>query len=384
MTGVDLWEPAPGALQRLLSRGADSLRARWGGARAQLGVGTYVPSRAATSGPQFTIDGFVASFEELEAITFHAQVVEAIERVPQSPIAGSQPPPAEPSACAPALRGRPRRRPAKVYDITPMSLEIDLLEMRLLELWDLVDRFVVWEAPRGFGGVGKPLFLQRNLARFERFRDKLVPIVVDAGAPRHSGGHRLPTDFSGEDAMRAAAWRQVRRQVAFEPDAVILSSDLDEFPPRHFVAWLREFDGSLPVRLRVPSLRYSFAWRDTTTHADILAFSSPSLPALDADPHLVRHLPARVLKARGGVHLTSFLPPLALVAKFAMTTDWEPGILPFVRNAHGECEAMMAEGRWFERRLRRYDAVRDPEGLVPWAARAHRARYPRHWAAEPA
>lgn len=63
-----------------------------------------------------------------------------------------------------------------VIDAVIFSIELDLLEIRLRELWDVVDTFLVFEADRTFTGKRKPLFLQENLSRFEWAKEKLVAL----------------------------------------------------------------------------------------------------------------------------------------------------------------------------------------------------------------
>jgi beta-1,4-mannosyl-glycoprotein beta-1,4-N-acetylglucosaminyltransferase len=47
---------------------------------------------------------------------------------------------------------------AQVYDCLPFFKELDILEMRLRELWDLTDKIVLVESPKTRSGRDKPLF----------------------------------------------------------------------------------------------------------------------------------------------------------------------------------------------------------------------------------
>ena len=53
----------------------------------------------------------------------------------------------------------------KVYDLFPFNSELDLLEMRLYELDDVVDKFVIIEETHSHRGSPKPLFYARNMER---------------------------------------------------------------------------------------------------------------------------------------------------------------------------------------------------------------------------
>jgi hypothetical protein len=58
--------------------------------------------------------------------------------------------------------GSMRSKPARVLDIFPFSYELDVLEMRLYELNDTVDYFVLIESTRTHRGTLKPLGFARN------------------------------------------------------------------------------------------------------------------------------------------------------------------------------------------------------------------------------
>ena len=66
---------------------------------------------------------------------------------------------------------------AKVYDCFPLFNELDILEIRLNELYDEVDYFVIVENPLTFTGNPKPLYFEENKQRFSKFLDKIIHIV---------------------------------------------------------------------------------------------------------------------------------------------------------------------------------------------------------------
>src|SRR4030042_2627609 len=67
----------------------------------------------------------------------------------------------------------------KIYDCFPFHNELDLLEVRLHELYDVVDYFVLSESTRTHSGQFKPLYYKMNKPRFERFKDKIIHVIVD-------------------------------------------------------------------------------------------------------------------------------------------------------------------------------------------------------------
>src|SRR5688572_2808131 len=66
-----------------------------------------------------------------------------------------------------------------LFDCFLFHDELDLLELRLGELWDSVDRFVLVESTLTFSGTPKPLYFSENRNRFAPFASKLTTLVFD-------------------------------------------------------------------------------------------------------------------------------------------------------------------------------------------------------------
>ena len=60
----------------------------------------------------------------------------------------------------------------KVYDCFTFFNELDLLEIRLNELNDVVDYFVLVEATTTYSGKPKELYFQKNKDRYKKFEKK--------------------------------------------------------------------------------------------------------------------------------------------------------------------------------------------------------------------
>ena len=112
------------------------------------------------------------------------------------------------------------------YDCFPFFNELDLLEIRLNVLKDVVDKFVIVEAPWTRTGNPKPLYFNDNRQRFAAFQDKIIHVIASSPPVK-------------KDApLRENAWRRenfqrneiVRGLVDAKPDDLILLSDLDEIP----------------------------------------------------------------------------------------------------------------------------------------------------------
>jgi len=108
---------------------------------------------------------------------------------------------------------------ARVFDCFVLFNELDLLDLRLHELCDVVDRFVIAEATTTFAGEPKALHFRAHQSRFADFADRITYIVVD--------------DMPGQGASgwdRQSHQRQAlaRGLVGATDDDIILLSDVDE------------------------------------------------------------------------------------------------------------------------------------------------------------
>jgi len=66
----------------------------------------------------------------------------------------------------------------KVYDCFTFFNEIEILKIRLHELYDKVDHFIIVESDRDFNGKSKPLHYKENQDLFAKFADKIIYIPL--------------------------------------------------------------------------------------------------------------------------------------------------------------------------------------------------------------
>src|ERR1035437_10612176 len=70
-----------------------------------------------------------------------------------------------------------------VIDIFTFNGEYDLLELRLNCLDDLVDQFIIVEAPTTFSGKQKPLYFQDQIKRYEKWNNKIKYYIINEADP---------------------------------------------------------------------------------------------------------------------------------------------------------------------------------------------------------
>jgi hypothetical protein len=123
----------------------------------------------------------------------------------------------------------------KIYDCFTFYNEFDILELRLQEHWDQVDKFVIAEANMTHQGDPKEFLLEQNWDRFKPYADKIIHIKVD-DMPNH------PNAWVPENFQRNALGRGLADA---SPEDIIVTSDCDELVRTEAFEYMRESDHRL-------------------------------------------------------------------------------------------------------------------------------------------
>ena len=172
-----------------------------------------------------------------------------------------------------------RDSPRKVYDMFLINTELDVLEIRLHELDEVVDYFIILESAMTFQMDPKPLHLQPRLSDFKAFEHKIIHRVLDDSAAR-----KLPKDdtWAHEHFTRNALFDQVLLSLegaqAPSQGDVLLVGDIDEIPRRSTLTALRNCAFPPRLTLRSQMYYYSYQWLhrgDLWDHPQATFFNGP-------------------------------------------------------------------------------------------------------------
>jgi hypothetical protein len=137
----------------------------------------------------------------------------------------------------------------KIYDCFTFFNEFELLELRLRELYDHVDHFVLVEARRTFQNKEKPLYYKENAIQFAEWADKIIHHVVE-GMPED-------TDAWGRERHQRDAI--VQAVAGADSNDIIMIGDADEIPRPETVDYLRTNDRSIwGFRMPLFNFRYNY------------------------------------------------------------------------------------------------------------------------------
>jgi beta-1,4-mannosyl-glycoprotein beta-1,4-N-acetylglucosaminyltransferase len=143
----------------------------------------------------------------------------------------------------------------KIYDCFIFYNELDLLELRLQELYDHVDHFVLVEANRTFQNAEKPLYYQDHAARFKKWADKIIHVEVQD----------MPTNTDAWGRERYQRDAISRGLVTASEDDIVIVSDLDEIIRPETVDQMKNDLDTAIWGLRMPLFYFKVNYMLTTT-----------------------------------------------------------------------------------------------------------------------
>lgn len=118
----------------------------------------------------------------------------------------------------------------KIYDCFLFFNEFEILEIRLEELYEHVDHFVLLEASETFSGLKKPFYFEESKEKYKRFIDKIIHIKLN---------ETLSTDnpWVREHFQRDQLIQGLENCA---PNDIILLSDVDEYISGDQIELLKE------------------------------------------------------------------------------------------------------------------------------------------------
>jgi hypothetical protein len=137
----------------------------------------------------------------------------------------------------------------KIYDCFPFYNELDLLELRLTELYEKVDHFVLVEADTTYTSRPKPFYFEENKQRYSQFLDKIIHVKV-TDMPHN------PDAWVNDIFQR----NQIARGIAdADPDDLILISDCDEIIRPEALDYMKTSDQSLfALRMTLHNFKFNY------------------------------------------------------------------------------------------------------------------------------
>ena len=144
----------------------------------------------------------------------------------------------------------------KIVDCFTFYNENDMLNYRLSMLNNFVDYFVIVEATHTHVGKEKILYSSENVELFERYKDKIIHIVVDD----------FPHKYPNINCTNGEQWTNERYQrdcikrgldtLQLNDDDVIIIADLDEIPDPITLTKIKQNEIIVNINILVLDLYY--------------------------------------------------------------------------------------------------------------------------------
>jgi len=152
----------------------------------------------------------------------------------------------------------------KIYDCFTFFNELEVLTIRLEELWDTVDYFVLAESTLSHSGNPKELHFDNNKDKFEKYMSKIRHIIVD-DMPN------TPDSWVRERFQRKAIERGL---YDMEPEDIVIVSDMDEIPRAEAVQMVRDDENDYERYIfTIPMFQYkinNMKWFDRASQPNIM------------------------------------------------------------------------------------------------------------------
>jgi hypothetical protein len=142
----------------------------------------------------------------------------------------------------------------KIYDCFPFYNELDLLEIRLEELYDHVDHFVLVEANTTYTDIPKPFYFEENRQRYAKWLDKIIHVKVE-DMPHSKDA------WENDIFQRNCINRGI---VDAADDDIIVVTDVDELVRPETMDSLRTDEDIQIWGLRMPLFNFKFNYMMTT------------------------------------------------------------------------------------------------------------------------
>lgn len=136
----------------------------------------------------------------------------------------------------------------KIYDCFTFYNELELLDLRLAEMYDHVDHMVLVEANTTFTNIPKSFTFEQNLDRYSQYLDKIIHVKVE--------DMPCTTDpWDNEIHQRNAIDRGLS---AAQDDDIVIISDIDEIMRSTALQTLRSDHENDIWGLRMPLFNFTF------------------------------------------------------------------------------------------------------------------------------
>lgn len=156
------------------------------------------------------------------------------------------------------LPRNPAHRTPQIIHTVMLLAELDQLEIKLHELYPVIDWFVILESHYTFHGDQRPIAYDANDPRWAPYKDKILHHIYEFDVEKAKNDHWYPEKLS-----RTTAHEMLKERL--QAGDLILNADLDEIPRRESMALLKRCQvpsSRFPMNIHLGQYYYSMAFRE--------------------------------------------------------------------------------------------------------------------------
>ena len=146
----------------------------------------------------------------------------------------------------------------KIYNLVLINDELEWLEIRLGQMYDDVDYFVILESPLTFTDTEKPLYVRESWDRFSKYHPKMLLHTLNLTGKTF--GDAWARETFNRNAMFEQVFPGLRGDEAPNQGDVIIVGDVDELIRAPVFTALRNCAFPRRTRLHTSIYYYSFQW----------------------------------------------------------------------------------------------------------------------------
>lgn len=197
----------------------------------------------------------------------------------------------------------------KIIDCFIFFNEVELLKLRLKELNDVVDHFVLVESKFTFTNNKKTLFFEQNKDVFREYLPKITHLVFDKKTPNRFWRSDRKTCWIREEKQRNHLGQGIKLLKPENQDLIIIS-DVDEIPDPETLENLKGNSLDSIVNLNQDMYYYNYTCKHPSQCDAPIAGNFQSLKPHLTSLHRLRikrsHLNGRTRIENGGWHFSFF------------------------------------------------------------------------------
>jgi beta-1,4-mannosyl-glycoprotein beta-1,4-N-acetylglucosaminyltransferase len=141
----------------------------------------------------------------------------------------------------------------KIIDCFMFYNELDILKIRLEELYNVVDYIIIIEATITHNNTPKPLYFNENKHLFSQYADKIIHYVTDFSTTHHFVQYiNTPNDNWFRENYQRECAQIIIKEMNLNDNDIIITTDCDEIPKRSIIESIK--NGNFIIQNEVYSI----------------------------------------------------------------------------------------------------------------------------------